>query len=645
MTPTAQPQPSRTRPMVATPRRLPIGAEVTSIGTHFRVWSPNRRQVRVVCHKGGRQSVPLGAILEREPDGYFSGEVPVATAGMLYGFALDGDDELLPDPASRFQPDGPRGLSQIVDPAAFAWPERQWPGVERAGQVLYEIHLGTFTPEGTWTAARAHLAELADLGVTVLEIMPVAEFAGRFGWSYDGASLFAPSHLYGAPDELRRFVDEAHRVGIGLILDVVYNHWSQEAQRLLRPFAPEYFSSEYKNDWGAAVNFDGEQSSPVREFMLANVRLWIEEYQFDGLRVDAAQAFEDRSRTHILSEICQTARAAAGQRRVLLAGENEQQGAEMLQANEDGGHGFDAVWNDDFHHAAMVRLTGRREAYYTDYYGAAEEFVAGAKWGYLFQGQRYQWQQKGRGAPALDREAEQFVNFLQNHDQLANSLVGLRIHQLTSPGRWRAMSAFWLLSPQTPMFLQGQEFSASSPFLYFNDCPPEEAERVRCGRADFLKQFPSLASDEVQRQLIDPLDERTFRRCQLDWSEREKNAAAMALHRDLLTLRRTDPVLRIHDARNLHGGTLNSDAFFLRFLSATDDTRLLVCNFGAEWRQGSVAHPLVAPPQGTQWQVLWSSDDSRYGGGGIVSPITAEGWRVPGESAILLHSISEDGSP
>ncbi len=305
------------------------------------------------------------------------------------------------------------------------------------GQVIYEMHIGTFTPEGTWAAATEQLPELARLGITLIELMPIAEFPGRFGWSYDGVALYAPSHLYGTPDDFRRFVDAAHALGVGVALDVVYNHFGL-GECCIEEFSAAYVSSRHKNDWGKPINFDDADSGPVREFFLANIRHWVSEYHLDGVRIDATQAFDDDSPEHILGELVREARAAAGARSIVVIAESEPQDVRMLRDPAHGGFGMDMAWNDDFHHTAMVRATGRREAYYTDYRGRAQEFVAAMKWGYLFQGQRYDWQGKRRGTPVLDLPAYTFVNYLQNHDQLANSTRGQRLHELTSPGRFRA---------------------------------------------------------------------------------------------------------------------------------------------------------------------------------------------------------------
>ncbi|MBV9152759.1 MAG: malto-oligosyltrehalose trehalohydrolase, partial [Alphaproteobacteria bacterium] len=397
-------------------RRLPIGAEpLTDGAVHFRVWAPRCRAIAVEI-----DGLPP-ASLSSEPGGYFSGQVRGARAGMRYRLRADGSDAW-PDPASRFQPEGPHGSSEIIDPRTFRWSDTGWQGRTREELVIYEMHVGTFTPEGSWQAAQRELPALAELGITCLEVMPVADFPGKFGWGYDGVDLFAPTRLYGRPDDFRAFVDRAHALGLAVILDVVYNHLGPDGN-YLKQFSEAYFTDRYQNEWGEAVNFDGPDSGPVREFVLANVRHWIEEYHLDGLRLDATQQTFDSSDDHILAAIVREVRQAGNGRSTVVIGENEPQQARLVRSPERGGYGLDALWNDDFHHSAMVALTGRREAYYSDYRGRPNEFVAAAKYGFLYQGQRYIWQKKPRGTPALDLPAEAFVVFLQNHDQIANSIA------------------------------------------------------------------------------------------------------------------------------------------------------------------------------------------------------------------------------
>jgi maltooligosyltrehalose trehalohydrolase len=615
-------------------RRLPVGAECSPDGgVRFRVWAPRRKQVTVVLEdEPDRRAVPLAA----EGNGYFSGLSFDAGVGTLYRFRLDDDDALYPDPASRFQPLGPFGPSRVVDPTAFAWTDAGWAGASLRGQVIYEMHIGTFTGERTWAAAARELAELAELGVTCVEMMPIAEFAGRFGWGYDGVDLFAPTHLYGEPDDLCRFVDQAHRHGLAVILDVVYNHLGPDGNYLMH-FSPDYFTDRHETDWGAAINFDGLESVPVREFFLANARAWIEEFHFDGLRLDATQSIFDESPEHIVTALAREVRAAARGRATLIVVENEPQHSHLVRSIDRGGFGLDALWNDDLHHSAMVALTGKKEAYYTDYNGSPQEFVSAAKWGFLYQGQRYKWQRRRRGRPALDLPPASFVGFIENHDQVANAAHGWRLHRLTSPGRYRAMTAYLLLAPSTPMLFQGQEFASSAPFLYFADHRGELGAKVREGRAAFLAQFASIATPEVMATLPDPTALDTFERCTLDFEERRSHESMYRMHRDLLRLRRRDPVLSAQRPRGVDGAVLGPEAFVLRFFGEAGADRLLVVNLGTDLTLNPAPEPLLAPPADALWRILWSSDDVRYGGAGVAPIETRQNWRVPGHAAVLLE--------
>ena len=628
--------PSVEQPHATVTRRWPIGVELQPGGAHARVWAPKAKRVELVVEPDGQATV-----LEGEGNGYFSGAVTGLEAGGLYRFRLDGGETLYPDPMSRFQPDGPHGPSQLVDPHRFDWTDRDWRGRSIKGQVIYEMHIGTFTPEGSWDAALRELPALADLGVTVLELMPVSEFPGRFGWGYDGVNLFAPTRLYGDPDAMRRFVNEAHRLGLAVILDVVYNHFGPDGN-YLKCFADDYFTDRYKNEWGEAINFDGPNSAPVREFFLANAAFWIEEYHLDGLRLDATQSIHDSSESrgapHILTEISRAVRKAAGGRAAILVGENEPQHASMVRPADEGGCGLCAIWNDDFHHSAMVALTGRMEAYYTDYRGTPQEFVSAMKHGFLYQGQWYRWQGKRRGMPAFTVPRPAFVTFLQNHDQIANSARGLRLHALTTPGRLRAMTALTLLGPGTPMLFQGQEFAASAPFLYFADHKPELAELVEKGRAEFLAQFPSIAEPAMRAAMPKPHAEDSFARCKLDHRERESNAAVWALHRDLLRLRREDAVFAAQRAGGVDGAVLGEEAFVLRFFGEEEgNDRLVLVNLGRDLTLRALADPLLAPPLDGAWTLRWSSEEPGYGGGGTAPVEQADGaWRLPGHAAVVL---------
>ena len=577
----------------------------------------------------------IAAPLQAEAGGYFSGVVE-AMPGTRYHLRLDTTDRLLPDPASRFQPEGPHGPSEVVDPLAFRWTDDGWHGATLAGQVVYELHVGTFTRLGTWAAAASELAELGRIGITMIEIMPVAEFEGRFGWGYDGVDLFAPTRLYGRPDDFRRFVEAAHALGIAVILDVVYNHLGPSGN-YLGMFSPSYFTRQHENEWGDAINFDGPDSGPVRELFVSNARYWIEEFHLDGLRLDATQQIFDDSSPHILAEIGRAARSGAGRRPIVIVAENEPQETRLIRPVDQGGYGLDALWNDDFHHSAMVALTGRAEAYYGDTHGEPQEFISASKYGYLFQGQYYAWQESPRGMPAWGLPPMAFVCYLQNHDQVANSARGLRGHMLTSPGRWRALTALMLLMPSTPLLFQGQEFGASAPFLYFADVDPGLAAAVRKGRGEFLTQFPSILDFEQRKSFDDPANAATFERCKLDSTERLSHAEMYALHVDLLRLRREDAAFHGQARWGMDGAVLSATAFALRFFTEGHrQDRLLLVNLGTDLDRPSIAEPLLAPPDGTDWLVRWSSEDPAYGGGGTPALWPRGSWRIPGESGMVL---------
>lgn len=621
-----------------TERRLPIGAELISAEeTHFRIWAPKAEEIEVAIEassdpNASRQFYPLQA----EGDGYFAGSAP-ASAGTLYRYRVDRSEHLHPDPASRFQPQGPHRSSCIVDPRGFPWTDAAWPGVRLKGQILYEMHVGTFTREGTWAAATKLLPDLARTGISLIEMMPIADFPGEFGWGYDGVDLFAPCRLYGAPDDLRRFIDQAHSLGVGVILDVVYNHLGPDGN-YLTVFSDAYFSKRGETDWGEALNFDGENCGAVREFFLSNTCYWIEEFHFDGFRFDATQSIFDRSEEHILAAIERVSRKAAGKRSLVLIAENEPQDTRLVRPRQAGGYGLDGLWNDDLHHSAFVALTGRGPAYYSDYGGFPQEFISAAKYGFLFQGQRYSWQKKPRGRPAFGVPPSAFVGFIENHDQVANSPDGRRLRLTTSPGRYRAMSALLLLGPWTPFLFQGQEFGATTPFLYFADVNPDLRELVRQGRFDFLKQFPGIESEEVQGKLAHPSEPQTFLQSKLDPAERGKFPEIGDLYRDLIRLRREDPIISRQEAGRLDGAVLDRDAFLLRFFdSLGEDDRLLIVNFGRALSLTILPEPLLAPPEGRSWKTLWSSEAVRYGGPGPVAIETHTGWLIPAEAAVLLR--------
>ncbi len=626
-------------------RRMPIGAEaLPNGGVCFRVWAPIRERVELVLISKSPGSSPERRFIEmaRDAGGFFSRVVHYAAAGDLYTFRLDGMGSEYPDPASRFQPKGPHDYSEVVDPSAFQWTDHEWKGVDIEGQIIYELHVGTFTPEGTYNAAEQQLPALVDLGITVVEFMPLADFPGTFGWGYDGVHPFAPTRLYGRPDDLRRFVNTAHSLGIGVILDVVYNHLGPDGN-YLKQFTDEYFTTKYKTHWGEAINFDGAASEYTRQYFVENAAYWITEYHLDGLRIDATPEMKDASPNHILKEITLRARAAAGRRKIIIIGENETQDVKLIQSAEESGYGLDALWSDDLHHSAMALLTGRNEAYYMDYVGKPQEFISCVKWGYLYQGQRYKWHKGRRGTPTFGIKPAAFVNFLQNHDQVANSAKGDRIHKLCGLGRLKAMTALLLLGPGTPLLFQGQEFAASQPFLYFADNNSDLTSLVDEGRKVFLAQFPSMSTPEGQALIAPPHEPETFRRCVLDFSERESHREMYELHKDLICLRKSHAAFRAQEYRGVEGAVLSSEAFVLRYFAPSGMDTILLVNFGVDLHLDPAPEPLLAPPLGMEWVVLWSSEDPKYGGTGTPALDTEHNWLLIGHAAVALVPRKPEG--
>lgn len=614
------------------PSPIFLGATRARGESLFRVWAPQAKTVEVVF--GESQEPPLA--LQREPSGYFSGATSARVS--LYKYRVD-DTGPWPDPCSRFQPQGVHGPSMIVDPAAFKWSDAEWRGVPQLrGHILYELHIGTFTPAGTFDAAIDKLPYLRELGITMIEVMPVAQCPGRWNWGYDGVQLFAPNHAYGDHEALKRFVDRAHALGLAVILDVVYNHLGPDGN-YLRCFSPHYFSTRHKTEWGEALNLDGEQAQGTRDFILGNACYWLSEFHLDGLRLDATQSIFDDSRPHILEELARAAREAGQPRSIVVISENEPQHAQQLLPPEQGGFGLDAMWNDDFHHAAKVALTGTRDGYFGDYTGRAQEFVSCVRRGFLYQGQWYPWQKKTRGAAVPGLPAWSTIVFLQNHDQVGNTFLGDRVHAGAAPGKYRALMALTLLGPQTPMFFMGQEFAAAARFMFFADHHEELAALVHNGRREFLSQFRAYADEETQQRVPAPHAESTFVESKLDWNEVEQHADALAFHRDLLQLRACDPVISQQDLAKIDGATLSEQAFVLRWSDAEHGDRLLVINLDQELALAAPAEPLLAPTRGTSWQLLWSSEEPRYGGHGVVLPVADRGrgeWRLSAQSAVLL---------
>ena len=593
---------------------LPFGATVTPEGVHFGVWAPNADQVEVEVEvRAAPGGDPVRHRLQPTGSGRFATVVEGTGAGSRYGFALDGGP-VFPDPYSRFQPEGPHGPSEVVDPAAFAWQTTDWPGLSAAGLVIYECHVGTLTAEGTFAALIDQLPELKRLGVTALELMPVAECPGRWNWGYDGVDLFAPSHNYGRPEDLKRLVDAAHREGLGVLLDVVYNHLGPDGN-YLRAFANDYFTDRHKTLWGDAINYDGPNSRFVRDFVIANAAYWLSEYRFDGLRLDAVDAIVDDSPTHILQELTERARQAVSPRPVVIIAEEARNEVRTIRRLDQGGFGLDGVWADDFHHEVRVFLTGVGGAYLDNFAGTTADLAQVINGGFLFQGQKEPTSGRPRGTKVTDEPARSFVFTIQNHDQIGNRAFGERLHHEIDADRYKAASALLLLLPYTPLLFMGQEFAASASFLYFTDHNPELGKLVTEGRREEFKGFAAFADPILRESIPDPQSPESFFRSKLNLDERGVNAPILALYRELLSLRRRDPVLRVQSRDQLHADAIGAQIVTVhRWHEGAH--RLLVANFGPSVAIAPTDHPPFADLADRRWVVLLATSERRFGGTG-----------------------------
>jgi maltooligosyltrehalose trehalohydrolase len=619
--------------------QMTIGAQPLAEGVRFRVWAPRSREVDVVVYGPSLERIHP---LDPEPGGYFAADLPGVAAGARYRYRLDGRDAY-PDPATRSQPDGVHGPSEVVDPTAFAWRTTGWQGVAADDLVIYELHVGTFTEGGTFDAAVDRLDELAALGVTAIEVMPIANFPGKRNWGYDGVNLFAPATAYGGVDGFKRLVDEAHRCGLGVILDVVYNHLGPEGNYLPALTGGMFFTDRYETPWGEAVNVDGEGSAAVRDFIIQNALHWLTEYRVDGLRLDATHAITDRSRTHILADLARHVRELPGPRRVLIA-EDDRNELRLLLPPEEGGYGLDGVWADDLHHQLRRHVAGDHESYFARYGGTMEDIVATLRRGWW----RTRETRAARGvaprkerSPATPAEAIppfRFVHCIQNHDQVGNRATGDRLNHEIPPGTFRAVSTLLLTTPYTPLLFMGQEWAASSPFLYFTDHPEELGRLVTEGRREEFKQFSAFTRPERRDQIPDPQAETTFLRSRLDWSERTTpgQAGVLRLYRALLAIRSEHPALRRRDRGSFDVATLGEGALAVR-RSDDEGELLVVVNLRGEIRLDLPDLQITRPPRGAQWSYLLATEETRFGGDGGWGRLEAAGvLHVVQEGAVLL---------
>ena len=610
-----------------------VGACPDAGGVTFRVWAPARSRVELV----------LNPILPSSPrrrlisagNGMFTATFADVAAGDRYAYMLDGEGPF-PDPASRFQPQGVHGFSAVVDPRAYTWSDQTWRGVPLRETIIYELHVGTFTPAGTFAGVTERLRYLADLGVTVVELMPVADFPGSRNWGYDGVSLFAPSRAYGVPDDLRRLVDTAHGLGLAVLIDVVYNHFGPDGAygSLYSPF---YLSARHRSPWGAAVNLDGDGSAHVRDFFIENALHWLHEYHFDGLRLDATDRLLDDSPRHFVAELATRVRAAILDRTVLLIAQDDRNLAVIVRPAEDDGWGLDAVWADDFHHHIRRLSAGDRDGYYEDFSGAVADIATTIRQGWFYRGQFSAYRGEPRGTDPAGVPLERMVVCLQNHDQIGNRPFGQRLNHQIEPALFRALSALLLFLPETPLLFMGQEWAASTRFLYFTDHGADLGRLVTEGRRAEFSRFEAFADPVTRTRIPDPQASSTFDDSRLVWDERAKapHAAILELYRTLLRLRRTETALHPNEPFEV----VELDDACLTLARGNDQNFLLLVLCVGTARRADLARWRSVAPTG-RWEVVLTTEEPRFQESGDSGAVPEPTIDLDDRPAVTFHRPS-----
>lgn len=610
--------------------QLPIGAAPDETGVQFRLWAGDIEQVEVVVMGENQQQLASHA-LTRGNEGYFDGHVAGLKAGAKYMYRLD-KDKLRFDPASRYQPEGVHGPSQVVEPG-FDWQNTgKWSGVPLNEMVIYEVHIGTATKVGTFEAFIDRLPYLKELGVNAIEIMPVADFPGDRNWGYDGVCLYAPARAYGGPEGLKKLVDAAHGYGLAVVQDVVYNHLGPDGN-YLRDFSQHYFTHDKKTPWGDALDYSRK---PVRDFFIANALYWTHEYQMDGLRLDATHAILDDSQPHILQELVARVRSSLPEsRHFAIFAEDERNDSWVLESQAEGGAGIDAVWADDFHHEVRSALAGDNEGYFADFTGNADDLAETLAKGWFYTGQESEFSGHQRGTDASAFDPPHFVYCIQNHDQIGNRPLGDRLTESIGLDAYRAASGLLLLSPYTPLLFQGQEWAAATPFLFFTDHNEDLGKLITKGRREEFSHFAGFSGDTVP----DPQARRTFEQSKLDWTELEKpgHREILALYRDLLALRNNLGVLHDPHRANFKAVKIEEDSVAFRYYASEGQPDLLVVvnlKGSLDFKPGE--QEISRLPPGRHWQALLTTDDPAYGGSQTLSELQKliETGRVQGDSPV-----------
>lgn len=573
---------------------MPFGTELFDDGrVRFRLWAPTAEKVNICLGSGKAEAVlPMAA----QQEGWFGIITEMATVGTHYRFEIDGKLRV-PDPASRFQPQDVHGPSEVIDPCAWKWQDSHWHGRPWEEAVIYELHVGTFTPQGTFAAIHEKLDHLVNLGVTAIELMPVADFPGARNWGYDGVLLYAPDSRYGRPEDLKALIDAAHARSLMVFMDVVYNHFGPDGN-YLHAYAEQFFTQRHKTPWGAAINYDDADSRWVRQFVIHNALYWLEEYHLDGLRLDAVHAIIDGSEPGILIELAERVRTLFGDRRhAHLILENDHNAGRYLARDEkQRPMWYAAQWNDDLHHALHVLLTEEKTAYYADYGDDPIQHLGNCLvHGFAYQGQRSIHRNgQPRGEPSSNLPLTAFVSFLQNHDQIGNRAFGERISRLTSPEALRAALTLLLLAPSPPLLFMGQEWNSNQPFLFFCDFDPELGSKVVAGRREEFAHFPEFSDPAARERIPDPTDPQTFLRSVLDWNEATSTEHNywLKLHRQLLSLRHRRLVPRLYSMRPEKNFTkLTERALSARWTLGDSAELFVLANLGHDTLTG------INPPQ------------------------------------------------
>lgn len=593
-------------PEPAQPAVRSQGAELTEAGVRYRTWCEHEN-VQVLLVRPDATIVRT-LPLQPEGDGFFSGTDREGAAGDLYRYQFNAGQGW-PDPASRWQPLGVHGPSMVIDPHAFVWSDAAWSRPSLDELIIYELHLGTFTPDGTFRSAIEKLNHLVDLGVNAIELMPLADFPGERNWGYDGVSLYAPSRAYGHPDDLRALVDAAHGRGLAVVLDAVYNHLGPDGN-YIGCYGREYWNQNHKTPWGAGLNFE---HPVVRRFFAENAEYWMREFHIDGFRLDATHAIQDDSEPHILAEIAERIHSLGG----FVVAEDERNDPRLLRAHEQNGFGLDGCWADDFHHVVRVMLTREQESYYQNYQGSVAELAETMTHGWLFRGQPQKTSGKPRGGDPIEASPEQFIYCISNHDQVGNRALGERIGQAISPAAYRAASALLCLVPQTPMLFMGQEWNASTPFQFFTDHSAELGKKITAGRRREFQHFAAFRDPALLQTIPDPQAASTFQNSKLRWEEieKEEHAGVLALYREFLQMRRRTRFFQKRDKSEERVAILEDAIVVLLFGPKNHPELAVLVDLVGGHAFSDFEQSLVRLTNGRSWRTVLSSNEPRFGGG------------------------------